>query len=96
MSKDIRPLSFDKFAANISAVFADVISKNKIVVVENRNGERAILKSASKRSSKKHKAETDYKAFRAAAGSWKDVDNDKFLKNNRESRLISSRSPVKL
>lgn len=44
----------------------------------------------------KPKTATDLKAFVAAAGSWKDVDTDKFISGNYKSRNGSSRPPVKL
>lgn len=66
--------------------------------VLRRNGEDvAILlpvrKPATKRSRKKSR-ESAYEAFRAAAGSWADVDIDQFLKDNARSRRISSRPRV--
>lgn len=42
------------------------------------------------------KTQADYDAFRAAAGSWKDVDTDKLLEEIYESRRLSSRPPVEL
>jgi len=38
----------------------------------------------------------DREAFRAAAGSWKDVDTDKLVEDMYESRRISTRPPVDL
>lgn len=38
----------------------------------------------------------DIAAFEAAFGGWKDVDIDAFLRDNAESRRISSRPPVEL
>jgi hypothetical protein len=48
--------------------------------------------------SKKKRAKTkaDYEAFRKAAGSWKDVDVEKFKAAIYESRRLSARPPVKL
>ena|SRR5712692_3688583 len=47
---------------------------------------------------KKYKAKTtaDYEAFRTAAGSWKDVDTDKLLKDIYETRHRATRPPVNL
>lgn len=44
----------------------------------------------------KPKTDADLKAFVVAAGSWKDVDTDKFISRNYKSRQKSSRPPVKL
>jgi hypothetical protein len=38
----------------------------------------------------------DYEAFWAAAGSWKNFDAERFLKENYESRRRSSRLPIDL
>jgi hypothetical protein len=45
---------------------------------------------------KRTKSKADYEAFRAAAGSWKDVDVEQFKKNIYESRRRSTRPPVEL
>lgn len=42
------------------------------------------------------KTEADLKAFVDAAGSWKDMDTDKFISGNYKRRQQSSRPPVKL
>jgi hypothetical protein len=44
----------------------------------------------------KGKTKADYEAFKAAAGSWKDVDIEKFKADMSASRKISTRPPVKL
>jgi hypothetical protein len=48
--------------------------------------------------SKKKRAKTkaDYEAFKAAAGSWKDMDVEKFKADIYASRRLSTRPPVKL
>lgn len=45
---------------------------------------------------KQESAKADDEAFRAAAGSWKDVDIEQFKQNIYESRKRSTRPPVKL
>jgi len=43
------------------------------------------------------KTEEDYEAFRSSAGGWKGiVDVEQILKDNEESRRISTRPPVEL
>jgi hypothetical protein len=62
-----------------------------------RNGEDvAMLLPVKRRRIKAARTDADYAAFRAAAGGWKDVDVDRFLADNQESRRISTRPPVEL
>lgn len=44
----------------------------------------------------KPKTSADFSAFRAAAGSWEDIDTDKFITNAYKSRRRSSRPRVTL
>lgn len=53
------------------------------------------VKTASKRR-KRTKTEADYAAFLSSAGSWKDVDTDRLIRDIYESRRMSSRPPVEL
>ena len=54
-----------------------------------------IKRPRARKRTREH-TDADRAAFRAAAGSWRDVDVEKFLADNYESRRISSRPPVKL
>jgi hypothetical protein len=57
----------------------------------------AILMPAKAKPKKKRvKTQADYEAFRAAAGSWKDMDVEKFKADIYESRRLGSRPPLKL
>jgi len=61
-------------------------------------GDLAALVPLTPRSNRRKrgtKSEADLKAFRAAAGSWSDVDTDKLVADIYESRR-SSRPPVEL
>ena len=49
-----------------------------------------------KTKQKRAKTKADYEAFRAAAGSWSDMDVEQFKAAIYESRRISTRPPVKL
>jgi hypothetical protein len=51
----------------------------------------APIPPASGRRAGRHRTAADYAAFRASAGSWKDVDVDRFLADNEASRNRSSR-----
>jgi ABC-type metal ion transport system substrate-binding protein len=44
----------------------------------------------------REKTRADYEAFKSAAGSWKDVDVEKFKAAIYESRKLSTRPPVSL
>jgi len=57
----------------------------------------AILRPVGKRRiTKRLGSKKNFEAFRLAAGSWRDVDTDKLIKDIYASRKISSRPPVKL
>jgi hypothetical protein len=65
-----------------------------------RNGEDLVIVSPvvrkTMRRTRRTRTEEDLAAFRAAAGSWSDVDTDKFLADNAHSRRISIQPPVEL
>jgi hypothetical protein len=52
--------------------------------------------TASKPKKKRAKTRADYEAFLSAAGSWNDVDVEKFKKDISESRRLGSRPAVEL
>ena len=54
-----------------------------------------VKRPRARRRKREHTA-ADRAAFRAAAGSWRDVDVEQFLADNYASRSIPSRPPVKL
>lgn len=58
----------------------------------------AVLKPAkpARLRARREPTAEDIAAFEAAAGGWKDVDVDRFLRDNAESRRRSSRRPVEL
>jgi len=49
-----------------------------------------------KSKKKQGKTKADYEAFRAAAGSWKDMDVEKFKADISASRKIATRPRIKL
>lgn len=69
----------------------EVYYKGEEVIVE-RKGKPMVKISKIE----KPKTATDFKAFRAAAGSWEDIDTDTFLANTYKSRRRSSRPRVML
>ncbi len=42
------------------------------------------------------KTKADYEAFKSAAGSWKDVDTDRLIKDIYEQRRRSNKPPIEL
>lgn len=80
-------ITFDEFAANISAAFERVVHEQEIVVVE-RNGVAAAPRQA--------KSKADREAFLSTFGAWEDVDTEEFIKENYEQRNRSIRPPVEL
>jgi hypothetical protein len=94
MSEAMKRISFDEFSDNLVRIFERVISEGESIVIEKGEGELVAL-SPLPSSLSRAKTEEDWKAFRAAAGSWADVDTDAFLDDIYESRK-SSRPPVEL
>jgi hypothetical protein len=80
---------------------AEEVRSSKIPRDLRRNGEEIAvltpLAPARKRGRKSRiYTKADDEAFLAAAGGWKDFDLDKFLRDNEESRRLSSRPSVEL
>ena len=101
MPKEAPAVSFDEFSSNLRRFFERVIASHETVIVEDESGERAILKPVRVRASKTKRRSTprskaDHEAFLSSFGSWSDVDVDKFIQANYESRSTSSRPPVEL
>ncbi len=88
-------ITFDEFAANLSAVFERVVHEQEIVVVE-RNGVAAVLRPAEAAAPRQAKSKADREAFLSTFGAWEDVDTEKFIKENYEQRNRSIRPPVEL
>lgn len=77
----------------------EVRNTNEPCVLRRDSEDLAILMPparARKRRALRAKTKADYEAFRSAAGSWKDMDTDKFVADIYESRRRSSRPPVEL
>ena len=93
---------FDEFVSNLEDFFDRVVHKREEIIIEAQEGELAVLKPVPIRADRRRKrgkreiTEADRQAFRASAGSWSDLDLDKFLADLYESRRISSRPPVEL
>ncbi len=97
MNKELTRIPFNEFAANLSRVFDRVVKDKETVMVEKEGRGLAILKPVSSGPRRRrHKSSAAYKAFLAAAGSWKDVDTDQLIADIYASRRISSRPAVEL
>ena len=94
MAEALKRISFDEFSDNLTRIFERVISEGEPILIETEEGELVALSPVSSPPSKT-KTKEDWEAFRAAAGSWADVDTDAFLGDIYESRK-SSRPPVDL
>jgi hypothetical protein len=80
----------------ILRIVEEVRASNEPRVLRRNREDVAIVlpaKRARTRRSARGKTTADYDAFRAAAGSWKDVDTDKLITDIYESRRLSSRPP---
>ncbi len=80
---------------------AEEVEKTKKLRKHMRDNEPVALitpvRPAREAQKRTVKTKADYEAFRAAAGSWKDVDTDTLLKNIYEDRRrTNTRPPVKL
>lgn len=84
------------FIKNSTALVNRVATERISIVVEKDGEELAVLRPArTKAKRRRKKSAAARKAFLSAAGSWKDiVDTDKFLRDNRASRDISTRPHV--
>lgn len=94
MAVTVKRISFDELSDNLASVFAYVIHEGGSVVIETDEGKLVSLAPIESVPSPR-KTEVDWEAFRAAAGSWHDVDTDRFLEEIYASRR-SSRPPVEL
>ncbi len=90
-------ITFDEFAANLSAIFERVVCDQEVVVVE-RNGVAAVIRPTEEAAPRQRQAKSkaDHEAFLSTFGAWKDVDTEKFIKENYEQRKRPTRPPVEL
>jgi hypothetical protein len=92
MHVEERHITFDELAADVAGFVNRVVREGAEIVVETEDGASvAIVPRALSRP----KSEVDIAAFRAAAGSWADVDTDAFLAEIY-ARRASSRPAVDL
>jgi hypothetical protein len=95
MTKELKHISLDEFANNLTRFFKHIINEHEPVIVENDEGERIEVRPAPPDTSKPMLTDEDYRAFRSAFGGWSDVDTDSLKQAIYESRQ-SSRPAVDL
>jgi hypothetical protein len=97
MTEERTHISFEEFTDNLAHIFERVVHDREAVLVEGKNGELVEVKPATPATARRRlKTRADYEAFLASAGGWAEVDVDTFLKENEESRRLSTRPPVEL
>jgi hypothetical protein len=96
MAKEIRRINI-RCLPELLRLAEEARKDNSIFVLVDDEREIARLTPTTKpRARGGRPSAADIAAFRSAAGSWKDVDVDKFLADNYESRRISTSDRVEL
>ena len=97
MGKTLRTIEISNMPDLVRIV--EEVRKSKTPrVLSRRKKPVAVLRpiDGKRKRAKGTKTRKDYEAFLASAGSWKDVDTDKLVRDIYESRRISSRPPIEL
>ncbi len=96
MKKELKTIEISNMPEVLRIV--DEVRKSKTPrILSRRRKALAVLRPLEdKRKRAKSKAKKKFEAFLASAGSWKDVDTDKLIKDIYESRKISFRPPIQL
>jgi hypothetical protein len=98
MATDFKPIDISN-APELVRLAEEVRASREPRVLRRHGEDLAVLvpvPAAPRRRGFRNKTAADYAAFRGAAGSWKDVDIDRFLTELYESREHSTRPPVEL
>jgi hypothetical protein len=95
MNTEVNRIGYEDLANNLASVLHRVVTEHAVVVVETEGGELAMLRALAP-SEFPAKNEADYRAFRAAAGSWHDVDADALISDIYTHRDQPGRPPVSL
>jgi hypothetical protein len=96
MTRELRPVDVTSIP-ELLKLAEEVGASGESRILRRDNKDLAVLMPVSRARSRTRPphSKKDLDAFRSAAGSWKDVDIDKFLENSEASRA-SSRPPVEL
>jgi hypothetical protein len=98
MAKELRPLDVTN-VPDLLRLAEEIRETGESRVLRRHDEDLAIVGPVSAKAKARvtHRpSKNDLAAFRAAAGSWADVDTDRFLADNAESRRRSTRAPVDL
>ena len=98
MSSSLTPIDISNFPELVRiAEEVNNTKKSRVLTVSRRT--LAVLmpaETAGKSKEKRGKTKADYEAFRKAAGSWEDMDVEKFKADISTSRKLSTRPLVNL
>lgn len=94
MADTIERIPLKEASDHLATLIERVLREGEPVMIETGEGELVALTPVSPARARA-RTEADWAAFRAAAGSWADVDIEAFLKDIYKSRH-SSRPPVDL
>ena len=96
MTNELAPIDISN-VPDLMRLAEEVAASGKPRVLRREDVDIAILMpvAAVRQRKVRVKTEADYEAFRAAAGSWEDVDTDRLIEDIYTSRR-SSRPPVDL
>lgn len=95
MNPELSRIAYEDLANNLASVLHRVVTEQAVVVVETAGGELAVLRALAP-SEFPAKNESDYRAFRSAAGCWHDVDADELIHQVYTQRNQPGRPPVSL
>ncbi len=99
MARELTPIDISN-TPDLLRLAEEVAESGKPRVLRRADEDVAVLmpvkKPAARRHTARKKTKEDYEAFRSSAGSWDDVDTDKFIEDMYESRDISTRPPIDL
>ncbi len=93
MTREAYSLDVDS-SPELAHLAGQVRASNRPLFLKEHGETVAILvpvASPKLRRRRRERTEADRQAFLSAAGSWKDVDVDRFLEDNAESRRISTK-----
>ena len=100
MPKGVKYIDIDDIAgaSSIARLAEEVHASQEPRILRRESEDLAILMplAPTRRGRMRTMTEQDYTAFLSAAGSWEDVDADRFVDNIRASRSSSTRPPVEL
>jgi hypothetical protein len=99
MTTDPRPIDISNMPDLVRIAEEVEATKKPLKLTRDRKTVAILMPVATAETPRKKRAKTkaDYEAFRAAFGSWKDVDTEALLKNiHADRRRTNTRPPVKL